>query len=155
MIISTREKPQLRKFAFKIGISQASAASVTSPGGYNKKASHDVQFEVHDTRQLCEVIKSILDDKLLPSFCTACYRLGRTGKDFMSFSKTGQIRNFCRPNGLLTFAEYLEDFAKNGLYEKGKGLIKLYLNKIDDDNMRKETQRRLIEIEKGKRDLYF
>jgi 2-iminoacetate synthase len=154
MIISTRETPEIRKIAFKIGISQASAASVTSPGGYGKEVKHP-QFELHDQRSLSEVIEDILKDKLLPSFCTACYRVGRTGEVFMGFSKPGAIHKFCRPNGLLTFAEYLEDFASDGIYQNGQEVIKYYLNKIEEEDIRRQTQERLIKIKQGKRDLYF
>ena len=119
MIISTRETPEIRRQAFKIGISQASAASSASTGGYGSQVKEDAQFRIQDERPLYEVIKSAIEDNLLPSFCTACYRRGRTGEAFMELSKPGEIHNFCRPNGLLTFAEYLEDFGRNGLYEKG------------------------------------
>lgn len=155
MILSTREKPELRKIAFKIGISQASASSVTSVGGYGKKGGRQSQFTIYDERPLNEVIDNVLDDKLLPSFCTACYRMGRTGNHFMELSKPGKIREFCRPNGLLTFAEYLEDFAKDGEYEKGYGVINLYLKGIENENLRRETEERLIKIKQGQRDLYF
>jgi len=159
MIISTRERPEIRRFAFKIGISQTSAGSVTSPGGYGRKNNQEGQFELHDHRLLAEVIEDILEDKLLPSFCTACYRSGRTGANFMNLSKPGEIHNFCRPNGLLTFAEYLEDFVrhrrKNGIYEKGYKVINFYLNKIENMNLHKQIQERLIKIKQGQRDLYF
>jgi 2-iminoacetate synthase len=155
MIISTREKPAIRNLAFKIGISQASAASVTSPGGYGRKTSDEAQFKLYDHRGLAEVIDSILDKKLLPSFCTACYRLGRTGHDFMSLSKPGEIHNFCRPNGLLTFAEYLEDFAVDGVYKKGYQVINFYLGKIKNRNLREQALKRLDRIRQGERDLYF
>jgi len=154
MIISTREKPQIRKIAFQIGISQASASSVTSVGGYGKNR-HQPQFIICDDRSLKEVIDNALDDKLLPSFCTACYRKGRTGEAFMGLSKPGQIHNFCRPNGILTFVEYLEDFAEDGIYKKGYDIINFYLNKIDDEGLRKQTRERLIKIKQGQRDLYF
>ncbi len=154
MIVSTRERPEIRKQAFKIGISQASAASCTITGGYGKRISQP-QFEIQDERRLEEVIRDVLEDKFLPSFCTACYRLGRTGENFMNLSKPGEIHNFCRPNGLLTFAEYLKDFSENGIYEKGQELIEFYLNKIEDRNLRQETCKRLAEIAQGKRDLYF
>ena len=117
MILSTRETPEIRKQAFKIGISQASAASVASAGGYGNTAKDEAQFELRDERPLAEVIKAVVEDKMLPSFCTACYRRGRTGEAFMELSKPGEIHTFCRSNGLLTFAEYLEDFG-NGLYKK-------------------------------------
>ncbi|MDD5730601.1 MAG: [FeFe] hydrogenase H-cluster radical SAM maturase HydG, partial [Candidatus Omnitrophica bacterium] len=115
MIISTRESPKIRKAAFKIGISQSSAASCTTIGGYGKKLN-EPQFIIQDERPLEEVIGDIIEDGFLPSFCTACYRRGRTGEVFMDISKPGDIHKFCRPNGILTFAEYLEDFAKKGLY---------------------------------------
>ncbi len=155
MIITTRENPAIRKLAFKIGISQASAASVTSPGGYGKHNSNEAQFELHDQRPLYKIIENIIDEKLLPSFCTACYRSGRTGKAFMNLSKQGEIHNFCRPNGLLTFAEYLEDFAVDGIYKKGSELIEFYLEKIEDKNLLKETKQRLEKIKQGQRDIYF
>jgi 2-iminoacetate synthase len=154
MILSTRETPEIRKKAFEIGISQASAASVTSCGGYGKDNGAG-QFETADHRSLEEVIKSILDDKLLPSFCTACYRLGRTGEHFMELSKPGEIHNFCRPNGLLTFAEYLEDFSQNGIYEKGYEVINYYLGQIEDKKIKEEVVKRLERIKNGERDLYF
>ena len=154
MIITTRERPEIRKIAYQIGISQSSAGSVTVTGGYSHKFSQP-QFEICDERPLEEVIKDILGHKLLPSFCTACYRIGRTGKNFMEITKPGQIHNFCRPNGLLTFTEYLEDFASDGLYEKGKEVIDFYLNKIENEALRQETERRLVRIKQGERDLYF
>ncbi len=155
MIISTRERPEIRKAAFKLGISQASAGSVTTPGGYGKEDSKDFQFQLHDRRSLAEVIENILEDKYLPSFCTACYRSGRTGEHFMELSKPGEIHNFCRPNGLLTFAEYLEDFAQDRLYKKGYEVINYYLNKMGGNDLGKKTKESLEKIKQGKRDLYF
>ena len=154
MIISTRESPAIRETAYCIGISQSSAASVAVTGGYSKRC-REPQFEICDTRSLEALIGDILKDRLLPSFCTACYRLGRTGRDFMDIAKPGNIHKFCRPNGLLTFAEYLEDFAKNGLYEKGMDIINFYLNKIEDGSLRRKTMERLVKIKNGERDLYF
>jgi 2-iminoacetate synthase len=162
MIISTRERPQIRKQAFKIGISQASAGSSTTTGGYGKRESQpsasprgEPQFEIQDGRALEEVIRDVLKDGFLPSFCTACYRRGRTGEAFMDLSKPGQIHKFCRPNGLLTFSEYLQDFGHNGFHKKGEEVIKFYIDKIEDETLRNETKRRLNEIKGGKRDLYF
>lgn len=154
MIISTRENPQIRKAAFKIGISQTSACSVTSVGGYGK-TNQQSQFTIYDERTLKEVISGVLDDKLLPSFCTACYRTGRTGENFMNLSKPGEIHNFCRPNGILTFAEYLQDFAGDGIYKKGYDIINFYLNKIKDENIRQQTEQRIEKIKQGQRDSYF
>lgn len=166
MIISTREHPEIRKTAFKIGISQASAGSVTTTGGYGRKdtqpsrlgpALRDVasQFNIHDERSLEDVIKDVINDKMIPSFCTACYRSGRTGERFMKLSKPGEIHKFCRPNALLTFAEYLYDCTTNGITEQGLKLIADYLEQIEDEPIRSETRRRLAEIKSGKRDLYF
>ncbi len=154
MIISTREKPEMRKLAFKIGISQTSACSATSVGGYGGRGNPP-QFSIFDMRPLEEVINGVLDDRLLPSFCTACYRLGRTGEAFMDLSKPGYIHNFCRPNAIITFAEYLEDFACNGIYERGYAVIDFYLNKIEDASLREITRERLDKIKQGQRDLYF
>ncbi|MBI5778849.1 MAG: [FeFe] hydrogenase H-cluster radical SAM maturase HydG [Planctomycetes bacterium] len=154
MIISTRESAEIRKIAFKIGISQASAGSVTTTGGYGK-ASLQAQFTVHDNRSLEEVIREVIKDKMIPSFCTACYRSGRTGERFMKLSKPGEIHKFCRPNALLTFAEYLYDCTTNGITESGMQLIVDYLEQIEDEPIRAETRRRLADIKNGKRDLYF
>ncbi len=154
MIISTRESSEMRSQAYKVGISQASAGSCTTVGGYGKKSSHP-QFKVQDERALIEVIDDALNDGFLPSFCTACYRLGRTGEEFMGFSKPGEIHNFCRPNGILTFAEYLEDFSANGIYEKGYEVIRAYLDRIEDSALRQKTKAQLEKIKQGKRDLYF
>lgn len=156
LIISTRETPQIRKIAFKIGISQASASSVTVVGGYSENnLGYQPQFEIHDERRLDEVIDDILGDRFLPSFCTACYRGGRTGKRFMRLAKPGEIYNFCRPNGILTFAEYLEDFAVNGLYKNGYEVINHYLNQIDNEAIKTKTIFYLEKIRQGKRDLHF
>ncbi|MFQ6002336.1 MAG: [FeFe] hydrogenase H-cluster radical SAM maturase HydG, partial [Candidatus Zixiibacteriota bacterium] len=116
MIISTRERPEIRRTAFKIGISQTSAGSVTTTGGYGRESGQP-QFTLHDRRPLSEVIGDVMEDKLLPSFCTACYRKRRTGKRFMELAKPGEINNLCRPNAILTFAEYLFDYTTDGLMD--------------------------------------
>ncbi|MBI2437318.1 MAG: [FeFe] hydrogenase H-cluster radical SAM maturase HydG [Lentisphaerae bacterium] len=154
MIISTRERPEIRRQAFQIGISQASAGSVTVTGGYGRQGQQP-QFAVADERPLQEVIKGIVADKLIPSFCTACYRSGRTGERFMQLAKPGAIQQLCQPNAILTFAEYLADFTSNGLREKGYQLIDEYLRAIADDALRAETARRLAQVRAGERDLYF
>lgn len=154
MIISTRERPEIRAKAFEIGISQTSAASRTSPGGYGREGNLS-QFSLADHRTIDEVLESILKQGLLPSFCTACYRLGRTGQDFMNFAKPGNIQNFCRPNAILTFQEYLEDYASKRVEKLGTKILNQYLQQIPDLNIKKETQNRLKRIENGERDLYF
>jgi len=154
MIISTRENEKTRKKAFQIGISQTSAASRTSPGGYSENKDL-AQFKTADHRSLDDVVKSILNDNLMPSFCTACYRRGRTGKDFMNLAKPGDIQKFCRPNAILTFKEYLEDYASKEVKKKGEEIILTNLKSIADKKILTETSLRIKEIEKGKRDLYF
>lgn len=154
MIISTRETPAIRKIAFQVGISQSSAGSVTTTGGYGKSAKSS-QFNIHDSRSLKEVIGDVLKDKLIPSFCTACYRLGRTGERFMELAKPGEIHNFCRPNAILTFAEYLIDYSSDGIKEQGEQIIREYLAQIDDPKLKAETEKRLVLINQGKRDLFF
>lgn len=154
MIISTRERPEIRQKAFEIGISQTSAASCTSPGGYGKEKALN-QFTTSDERSVDEVIEDIIDKGMLPSFCTACYRLGRTGSDFMDIAKPGEIHNFCRPNAILTLKEYLEDYAKDRTKAKGLKIIDKYVERIPSNTIKQQTIKKLSEIEKGQRDLYF
>jgi len=154
MIISTRERPEIRHKAFEIGISQTSAASRTSPGGYCGEESAS-QFSISDHRSLDDVIKATLEQGLLPSFCTACYRSGRTGQTFMDLAKPGEIHNLCRPNAILTFKEYLEDYASEKNKILGESVIRKYLSLIDNPATRSETERRLRRIENGERDIYF
>lgn len=154
MIISTREMPEIRKAAFRLGISQASAGSVTTIGGYGKEVRQP-QFTIQDERSLAEVIADVVEDGMIPSFCTACYRSGRTGHRFMDLAKPGEIHKLCRPNAILTFAEYLADCASDGLAEKGQKLIEDYLAQIDEPALKKETWKRLDLITQGKRDIYF
>ncbi|MBU1167768.1 [FeFe] hydrogenase H-cluster radical SAM maturase HydG [Patescibacteria group bacterium] len=158
MILSTRESEATRKQAFELGISQASAGSVTTTGGYSDKEDHNAttgQFSTADHRSLDKVILGILNQGLLPSFCTACYRKGRTGEAFMDIAKPGEIHNLCRPNGILTFKEYLEDFASAETKLKGELIIKKFLRQIPNENIKNETTAKLAHISKGKRDLYF
>jgi len=154
MIISTRERPEIRAKAFKIGISQTSAASRTSPGGYGREKDLE-QFHVADHRNVNEILVSVLKQGLLPSFCTACYRQGRTGLKFMNLAKTGNIHNFCRPNAILTFKEYLEDYAPENIKNLGLRIMNKYLKRIDNKDIKKETETRLKKIAKGERDIYF
>lgn len=154
MIISTRERPETRTKSFKIGISQTSAASKTSPGGYGKEEVLG-QFQVADHRDMSEIVVNALKENLLPSFCTACYRQKRTGKKFMKLAKTGEIHNFCRPNAILTFKEYLEDYAPKKITELGLRVMNRYLKEIKNKNIQQETESRVKRIENGERDIYF
>ena len=108
-----------------------------------------------DTRTQVEVVEAMLDKGLLPSFCTACYRTGRTGHDFMELAKPGEIKNFCLPNCLLTFKEYLLDYSGDRLREKGEKVIRKEVEEISDKKIKEKTIEKLSEIEMGKRDLYF
>jgi len=156
IIMSTRETQKMRAETFALGVSQISAGSRTNPGGYAE--DHEcagAQFQLGDHRNLDEVILDIVQMSYVPSFCTGCYRLGRTGDDFMSLAKPGLIKEFCLPNALLTFKEYLEDYASPKTRELGLQLLEKSLNDIPSANRRNETIRRLKQIENGGRDLYF
>jgi 2-iminoacetate synthase len=160
MIISTRESVEMRSEAFGLGISQTSAGSRTAPGGYGEgqEGSEEAsagQFHLADHRPPEKVIRSICELGYLPSFCTACYRRGRTGKDFMDLAKPGQIQELCGPNAILTFQEYLEDYAQGEDRIVGKKCIQEHLSMISNPTLREETQKRLTEIETGRRDLFF
>ena len=158
MIISTRESAQMRTEAFQLGISQTSAGSCTAPGGYGKAENGDgesEQFQVADHRTPDEVIRSICQMGYLPSFCTACYRRGRTGKEFMEMAKPGEIQNLCAPNAILTFKEYLLDYASVETRKAGEETLQRHLEDVALGQMREETKKRLRRIEEGKRDLYF
>ena len=138
MIISTRESQEVREAALRYGISQISGGSRTSVGGYaEKERPHDTeQFDVSDQRTLEEVVGWLMDNGHIPSFCTACYRAGRTGDRFMEFCKNGQISNYCHPNALMTLAEYLADYASGPTREKGLCLIERELGNISSDAIR-------------------
>lgn len=138
MIISTREGQEVREAALRYGISQISGGSRTSVGGYaEEERPHDTeQFDVSDQRTLEEVVGWLMDNGHIPSFCTACYRAGRTGDRFMEFCKSGQISNYCHPNALMTLAEYLADYASGPTKEKGLRLIERELGNISSDAIR-------------------
>jgi 2-iminoacetate synthase len=161
IIISTRESMEMRTEAFSLGISQTSAGSRTSPGGYGSRKGGDEegspsgQFETADHRLPDEVIRSICEQGYLPSFCTACYRVGRTGKDFMDMAKPGEIQHLCGPNAVLTFKEYLLDYAPEVTRQIGEIALKRHLEEISSPSLKEKTRERLEEMEKGKRDLYF
>lgn len=155
IILSTRETSEMRDELLSLGISQLSAGSKTSPGGYKESEEKADQFEVSDHRTLPQVLETICDKGYIPSFCTACYRRCRTGEAFMEFAKGGEIHEFCQPNAILTFKENLLDFGTEELRIKGDKIIEKALNEIEDEKMQMLTKERLAEIEAGKRDLYF
>ncbi|MBO5636148.1 MAG: [FeFe] hydrogenase H-cluster radical SAM maturase HydG [Acidaminococcaceae bacterium] len=157
MIISTRESQQVRARVLHLGISQISGASRTSVGGYDEpERPHDTeQFDVSDQRTLDEVIAWLMDMGFIPSFCTACYRAGRTGDRFMSLCKSGQIQNCCHPNALMTLKEYLVDYASEATRKQGDAMIASEIPTIPNEKVRNALAQYLERIEKGERDFRF
>ena len=157
MIISTRESEEVRKRMLHLGVSQISGASRTSVGGYaEEERPHDTeQFDVSDQRTLDEVVKWLMDLGYIPSFCTACYREGRTGDRFMALCKSKQIQNCCHPNALMTLKEFLEDYASPETKAVGEKLIEKEIENIGKDKVKQIVRERLIKIENGDRDFRF
>ena len=156
MIISTRESQATRERVLHLGISQISGGSRTSVGGYAEEEEEDSsQFEVSDRRSLDEVVRWLIGMGYTPSFCTACYREGRTGDRFMSLCKSGQIQNCCLPNALMTLKEYLIDYASPETKKAGDEMILREVETIPNENARRIVKERLELIEKGERDFRF
>ncbi len=158
MIVSTRESQKTREKVLHLGISQVSGGSCTSVGGYAQKESEEdnsAQFDLSDTRTLDEIVNWLLGMGYIPSFCTACYREGRTGDRFMKLVKSGQIVNCCQPNALMTLKEYLEDYASEDTKAKGEELIKNEIPKIPNEKVRAIAEEHLKELNQGKRDFRF
>lgn len=157
MIISTRESKKVREKVLDLGISQISGGSKTTVGGYSEDIG-DVegsnQFELADNRTLDEVVDWLLNMNYLPSFCTACYREGRVGKDFMKIVKDHGIGNMCQPNAILTLDEYLTDYASEKTRKDGRALINREIEKIQNPDLRSNTKKWLDEIRDGKRDIH-
>ncbi len=158
MIISTRESSKCREKLLKLGVSQISGGSKTSVGGYSsetKDYEDSEQFEISDTRSLDDIIKWLMELGYLPSFCTACYRKGRTGDSFMHICKEKKIHNFCHPNALTTLKEYLEDYASEETKKVGEKLLSKEVKTFDSENMTEIVEKSLVKIAKGERDLYL
>ena len=157
MIISTRESKQVRERVLKLGVSQLSGGSRTSVGGYttDERPTETQQFDVSDQRTLDEVVKWLIEQGYIPSFCTACYREGRTGDRFMSLCKTGQIQNCCHPNALITLKEYLCDYASDETRALGELLIKSESEQIPNEKVRSLAKEYISKIEQGIRDFRF
>ncbi len=157
MIMSTRENQSVRERALHLGISQVSGGSRTSVGGYTEEERpHDTeQFDVSDNRTLDEVVKWLMELGYIPSFCTACYREGRTGDRFMSLCKSGQIQNCCHPNALMTLKEYLMDYAAPDTKAIGEKLIQAELENIPKEKVKEICKDHLEKIEQGIRDFRF
>ena len=157
IILSTREEPSFREEVISVGVSQISAGSCTGVGGYKESKERIItdQFELADHRTPNEIIKVLCENGYLPSYCTACYRAGRTGDRFMEFAKSGKIHNLCYPNAMMTFKEYLMDYADEELRVIGEKVINENLKNIPNIKMREKTEERLKRIEEGERDLFF
>lgn len=158
MIISTRESEECRKRLLHLGISQISGGSKTSVGGYFNPMPEDensAQFDVSDRRPLDEVLRWLMQLGYIPSFCTACYRNGRTGERFMDICKSQQIHNFCQPNAIMTLKEYLEDYASEETKKVGEGLIAKEVEKLQNENIKNTVKEDLVKIHNGERDFTF
>jgi 2-iminoacetate synthase len=158
IIVSTRESQESRERVLHLGVSQISGASSTSVGGYAEKEAEEensAQFDVNDDRTLDEIVNWLLEMGYIPSFCTACYREGRTGDRFMSLVKSGQIANCCQPNSLMTLKEYLEDYASEDTRRKGEEVIKNEIPKIQSEKVKKIVEDNLSKLNEGKRDFRF
>ena len=153
MIISTRENQEVRGKLLRLGISQISGGSRTSVGGYaEEERPHDTeQFDVSDQRTLDEVVNWLMENDHVPSFCTACYREGRTGDRFMALCKTGQILNCCHPNALMTLAEYLEDYASPETKKRGYEMIARELERIPREKTREIAREHIQDIRNSNR----
>jgi len=160
LILTARENPEVRRECMSFGVSQIDAGSRIELGGYTEAGDAQVmereQFSLGDVRSLDEVMKELMTDGYVPSFCTSCYRVGRTGEHFMEFSIPGFIKEFCTPNALLTLEEYLLDYGTPETRIIGEKLIGEELAKMDDGDMKDNVIKRLQEIREDKnRDLYF
>ena len=157
MIISTRESQSVRERLLRIGVSQISGGSRTSVGGYCEEERDNTtsQFDVNDTRPLADVMQWLVDIGYIPSFCTACYRQGRTGDRFMPLAKSGQIHNTCLPNALLTLTEYAIDYGDDKFKESTKKLVNAELEHIDNPVRKAKAEEYLKLIEEGQRDFRF
>lgn len=158
LIVSTRESQESRERVLHLGVSQISGGSKTSVGGYSDLVVEDEsseQFSINDTRTLDEIVRWLMELGYIPSFCTACYREGRTGDRFMSLCKSGQIQNCCHPNALMTLKEYLEDYASDQTKIIGEKLISEEIRKVSHDKVRRIAEENLIKISEGSRDFRF
>jgi [FeFe] hydrogenase H-cluster radical SAM maturase HydG len=156
MIISTREGAAMRRELLRLGVSQISAASSTEVGNYARESDGSAgQFSLFDHRSLDDVVAELMRDGYVPSWCTACYRLGRTGEAFMKWAKMGEIHNMCHPNALQTLVEYLLDYAKPATAAAGWDFVAREIPKITDPARRAQTEDRIQRIRDGERDLYF
>ena len=161
LILTAREPASIRDEIMQFGISQIDGGTNLEMGGYSKKKENEdqdidfEQFQINDNRSLNEIMDELIDHKYIPSFCTSCYRAGRTGEHFMEFSVPGFIKRFCQPNAMLTLAEYLEDYAPSETKVKGEKLLEEKLGEMEEDGFKGKLMEKLKLVKEGKRDLYF
>lgn len=159
LILTARESMEIRQEIMSFGVSQIDGGTKIEMGTYSKEdQAQDLdkeQFKISDNRSLGEVIDELLDKDYIPSFCTACYRTGRTGEHFMEFSVPGFIKKFCTPNAMLTLAEYMEDYAKPEVKAKGEKVIEKNLAEMEEGKVKQQLRERLLKVRAGERDLYF
>jgi 2-iminoacetate synthase len=160
MILTARETQRVRTEVMQFGVSQIDGGTKLEIGSYSDSLNEEQnlnreQFKINDPRSLGEVVDELLDHGYLPSFCTACYRKGRTGEHFMEFSVPGFIKRFCTPNAMLTLAEYLEDYAKPEVVTKGWKVIEENKKELAGFDRLEELNQRIERIKNGERDLYF
>ncbi len=155
IILSTRESIKMRETLLNVGVSQMSAGSITNPGGYSEKEENVPQFQVQDHRSLDEVIRAACNAGFVPSFCTGCYRKGRTGEAFQDLARHEHISPFCTVNAFTTLLEYLEDFASDETRKAGETCIRKYLDNLCDSKLKLQIEERLRQIRDGKRDLLY
>ncbi|MCD4794555.1 MAG: [FeFe] hydrogenase H-cluster radical SAM maturase HydG [Bacteroidales bacterium] len=160
MILTARESKEIRDEVIHFGVSQIDGGTKLELGSYSKNLNEDQdlnkgQFRINDSRSLNEIIDELLDKGMLPSFCTACYRLGRTGEHFMEFSVPGFIKRYCTPNAILTLAEYLWDYATEKTAIKGWKVIEKNIEELNDESTKNKIREKLNLMKNGKRDLYF
>ena len=161
LILTAREPAHVRDEIMQFGVSQIDGGTNIELGGYSKQKEmegQDIdleQFQINDNRSLNEIMDDLIDHNYIPSFCTACYRLGRTGEHFMEFSVPGFIKRFCQPNALLTMIEYLEDYAPPATKEKGYKLLEEKLKEMEEGSFKENLMEKIKLLREGKRDLYF
>lgn len=154
MIVSTRETPEMRKELIRLGVSQLSGGSSVEVGGYTARKTEGTQFSLADSRSARDIIYWLMEENLLPSFCTACYRKGRTGDRFMELARSGNIKNVCLPNALMTLSEFCADYGDDEFTSLAEKLIQEKVNDIKSPEMRELTLANLKKIKSGERDLF-
>jgi len=160
MILTAREPEALRDEIIQYGVSQIDGGTKIEIGAYSRTLNQEQnlnkgQFMINDERSLSEIINELLDKEMIPSFCTACYRLGRTGEHFMEFSVPGFIKKYCTPNATLTLAEYITDYADEATAEKGWKVIRKTVDEIENKKLKVSLEKRLERVKAGERDLNY